>query len=240
MIITSKQNQLVKDVAKLLADKKHRIDAELYVVEGIKPVRECVAAGCKIERILCTELFISEFPNAQLLSDNVFNSLSTEKNPQGAMALVKMPENKLTQPESSCLLLDRLQDPGNLGTIIRTANAAGYSDIYLADCTDPFSPKAVRASMSGVFFVSLHQGREDEILSTLSGISLVCADMDGENVFSFTPPEKFCLAIGSEGNGLSEKILLTASHKVKIPMRSSCESLNAAVSAGIIMYQLKK
>ena len=238
MVITSKSNPLIKEVAKL-SDKKFRRLCGRYVVEGIKPVKECIAAGCNILNIICVEELESEFENAVIVSHAVFESLSSEVTPQGVLAVVEIPENFLKSPENSCILLDCLQDPGNLGTVIRTANAAGYGEIYLINCTDPYSPKAVRASMSGIFFVKVYQGTREEILAALSGVPLICADMDGENIFSFDPPEKFCLCIGNEGNGISNAIMSTAQFKVKIPMRETCESLNAAVSAGIVMYQLK-
>ena len=107
-------------------------------------------------------------------------------------------------------------------------------------CTDPYSPKAVRASMSGIFFTEIYQGSETEIFSALKGVPLVCADMDGENIFKFRPPEKFCLCIGNEGSGICGDIIKKAEFKVRIPMSESCESLNAAVSAGIAMYVLKE
>ena len=174
------------------------------------------------------------------MSEEVFLGISSEKTPQGVIATVKIPQNTLKPPVGSCILLDRLQDPGNLGTIVRTANAAGYKEIYMIGCTDPYSPKAVRASMSGIFFTTVYRGEEREILSALKGVPLICADMDGENIFGFTPPAKFCLCIGNEGNGISDTIALKSDFKVKIPMADSCESLNAAVSAGICMYVLKE
>ena len=93
--------------------------------------------------------------------------------------------------------------------------------------------------MSGIFFVKVYQGTNEEILGVLKGIPLICADMDGEDIFSFNSPEKFCLCIGNEGNGMSQEIMKRARFKVSIPMRETCESLNAAVSAGIVMYHLK-
>ena len=238
MVITSKYNPLIKEIAKL-SDKKYRKICGKYVVEGIKPVRECISAGCTILNIICVEGLESEFENAVIVSRAVFESVSSEVTPQGVLAVVELPSNKLKVPQDSCILLDRLQDPGNLGTVIRTANAAGYSEIYLINCTDPYSPKAVRASMSGIFFVKVYQGTNEEILGVLKGIPLICADMDGEDIFSFNSPEKFCLCIGNEGNGMSQEILKRARFKVSIPMRETCESLNAAVSAGIVMYHLK-
>ena len=238
MIITSKSNPIIKTVSSL-SDKKFRKQLGLYLVEGIKPVKESISAGCEIERIICTIENESDFSGATVVSDGVFKSISSEKTPQGVIAVVKIPKRELKPPKSSCLLLDCLQDPGNLGTVIRTANAAGYGEIYLINCTDPYSPKAVRASMSGIFFVNLYSGTREEILKTLENVPIICADMQGENVFEFVPPEKFCLCIGNEGGGISEEVFGQASHTVKIPMRESCESLNAAVSAGIAMYALK-
>ena len=239
MIITSKSNPVIKDIIKLQADKKFRISEKSYIVEGIKPVKECIAAGGDIKKIFCTEELESSFYGAQIVSESVFNAISTEKTPQGVLAVVSLPENRLQPPKSSCILLDRLQDPGNLGTIIRTANAAGYNEIYAINCTDAYSPKAVRASMSGIFFVKVYTGTCEEILSALEGVPLISADMLGEDIFKFTPPEKFCLCIGNEGGGLSPQIKDKSQYKVKIPMQKTCESLNAAVSAGIAMYQLK-
>ena len=238
MILTSKTNPVIKTV-KSLADKKFRQQLGLYLVEGVKSVEECIAAGCKIEKIICTEKWQDKFQNPVLVSDSLFKSISTETAPQGVIAVVQIPQTELKAPKGDCLLLDCLQDPGNLGTVIRTANAAGYEEIYLINCTDPFSPKAVRASMGGIFRVTLYRATRDEIFNTLSGVSLICADMNGEDIFKFTPPEKFCLCIGNEGSGISDEVSARADYTVKIPMRETCESLNAAVSAGIAMYALK-
>lgn len=239
MIITSKSNPIIKAVS-ALADKKYRKLSNQYIVEGVKPVKECIEAGCLIDRIICVEGLEESFEGATVVSESVFKSISTEKTPQGVLAVVKIPQNRLKSPQKSCLLLDCLQDPGNLGTVIRTANAAGYDEIYLINCTDPYSPKAVRASMSGIFFVKVYQGTREEVLNTLEGVPLICADMSGENIFEFNAPETFCLCIGNEGSGISNEIKERASYTVKIPMRSTCESLNAAVSAGIAMYALRK
>ncbi|MDE5667230.1 MAG: RNA methyltransferase, partial [Clostridia bacterium] len=176
MVITSKTNPQIKEIAKL-NDKKYRRLLGRYIVEGVKPVRECIAAGCKILNIVAAEDVAGDFPNAITVSRAVFESISSEKAPQGVLAVVEIPENRLKPPKASCLLLDCLQDPGNLGTVIRTANAAGYGEIYLINCTDPYSPKAVRASMSGIFFVNIYQGSREEVLSVLTGVPLICADM---------------------------------------------------------------
>lgn len=239
MIITSKSNPTIKEIIKL-NDKKYRREAGLYLVEGIKPVNECIAAGGEVEKVICTEKLSDNYVNPIVVSEDVFGAISSEKTPQGVIAVVKIPQNSLKSPKSSCILLDRLQDPGNLGTIIRTANAAGYREIYLINCTDPYSPKAVRASMSGIFFTEIYQGSEEDIFNALSSVPLISADMYGENIFCFDPPSKFCLCIGNEGSGISDVIKNKSDYKVKIPMSETCESLNAAVSAGIAMYVLKE
>ena len=239
MIITSKSNPIIKEIVKL-NDKKYRREAGLYLVEGTKPVNECITAGGEVEKVVCTEKLSENYDNPIVVSEEVFGAISSEKTPQGVIAVVKMPQNSLKSPKNSCILLDRLQDPGNLGTIIRTANAAGYREIYLIQCTDPYSPKAVRASMSGIFFTQIYQGGEEEIFKALSGVPLISADMHGENIFDFKAPSKFCLCIGNEGSGLKDVIKNKSDFKVKIPMSETCESLNAAVSAGIAMYVLKE
>ncbi|MCD8285766.1 MAG: RNA methyltransferase [Clostridia bacterium] len=239
MTITSKSNQKVKQV-RFLRDKKQRDETGLYLVEGTKPVLEAISSGQAIEEVFATAKLAHMFPGCTEVSEEVMAFMSTEQCPQGVMATVHIPETALRAPKvPNVLLLDGLQDPGNVGTIIRTANAAGYREIYLADCADPFSPKAVRASMSGIFYVQVFPGPRKEILDALKGIPLICADMKGEDVFSYRPPSRFCLCIGSEGSGLSAEVEALSQNKVSIPMVESCESLNAAVSAGICMYNLK-
>jgi TrmH family RNA methyltransferase len=238
MVITSRANQLVKKII-ALSDKKYRREYGEYLVEGIKPVTECIAAGKEVTLVLCTEDLSAQFKDATIVSDGVFSYISTEKSPQGVIAVVKIPDCSVKKPIGNCVLLDKLQDPGNVGTIIRTANAAGYDDIYMVNCADVFSPKAVRASMSGVFFVNIHIGTYEEIAKALQGFKFITADLDGENIFDFTAPENYCLCIGNEGNGISKEVKALSDYTVKIPMRQSCESLNAAISAAIAMYALK-
>lgn len=237
MLITSKSNPLIKKISSL-TEKKYRKEYGLYVVEGVKPVNECILAGCEIDTVVTIPAFEGRYQNQVIVSEQVFASISEEKTPQGVLALVKLPKNELESPKGCCLLLDNIQDPGNMGTIIRTANASGYEEIYMIHCVDPYSQKAVRASMSGIFFVKTYQGEREDVLNALSKTPLICADMDGVNIFDFKAPNKFCLCIGNEGNGISEEVMNKATYTVKIPMRSTCESLNAGVSAGIAMYQL--
>ncbi len=238
MIITSAGNEHVKRI-KQLKDRKYRKLYGQYIVEGIKSVKECIQSGKKIVSLYVTEKLQSEFPKAIVFSDDLLRRVSSEETPQGVLAVVQCENHELHPPEGRCILLDGLQDCGNMGTIIRTANACGYKEIYCINCADPYAPKTVRASMSGIFFTDIMQGSYEDVLCQMQGIPLICADMEGIDMYNVFPPPKFCLCIGSEGKGISDNILKSAEYKVSIPMDKSCESLNAAVSAGILMYHLK-
>jgi TrmH family RNA methyltransferase len=244
MILTSKNNPLIKETA-ALKEKKGRKETGLFLVEGWKMARECQKSDFEIDRVFVSESYDGEiaFPEGLIVrvSDEVFRHLSDEKTPQGILCRARIPAPTLAPPKGNCLLLDGVADPGNLGTILRTANAAGYNEVYLTkECVDPYAPKSVRASMSGLFFTKLYFGERTEILFVLADTPIFVADMGGENVFTVSAPEKFALVIGNEANGISEEVFQHATKTVKIPMSETQESLNAAVSAGIIMYLLNK
>ena len=176
MILTSKNNPLIKETISL-KEKKFRKEKKCFLVEGAKMASECRKSGLEIERVFVSESYRGEADDSAIrVSDEVFARLSDEKTPQGILCVVKIPEKPLCPPRENCLFLDGISDPGNMGAIIRTANAAGYRELYLAECTDPYSPKSVRASMSGIFFVNLYTGTRKEILSALSGLPILAAD----------------------------------------------------------------
>ena len=240
-MITSKQNQLIKKI-RSLENKKFRDLENLYVVEGIKMVNEAVKLGQTVEYIVCTQSVVSQIfakdYEITIVTDEIFHYLSTEVSPQGALAVISKPQLNLTSPKDSCLLLDGVSDPANVGAIIRTAVASGYKDLYLINCADAYSPKAVRASMSGIYGVNVYTGNHDEVFNVVD-LPLIVADMGGENVFNFSLNEKFCLVIGNEAHGVSQRVREISKYVVSIPMEKGMESLNASVSAGILMYALK-
>ncbi len=242
-MITSKTNKTVKLIASL-KQKKYRDETGLYYAEGFKMVAEAKAAGKKIELIAATEEGAKKAgiretdEHAVILSDDVFAYVSDETTPQGILALIREDDAAEELPEKPCVLLDGVSDPGNVGTILRTCVAAGAEDVFLVNCADPYSPKAVRASMSGIFFAKLRRKTKEETLKLLAGIPMIVADMKGENVFSFRPPEKFCLVIGNEANGVSDEVRAAAAYTVKIPMSAHSESLNAGVSLAVMLYEL--
>lgn len=241
-MITSKQNTLIKQI-RSLSDKKFRDSLNLYVVEGIKLVNEVISLNLAVKTVICTEKALSKIlktsANVELVSPEVFKSISEEVTPQGALAVVEKPLEKLKKPTGNCLLLDGVSDPANVGAIIRTAACAGYNDVYMTDtCADQYSSKSVRSSMGGVFRVNTYRAKLEELLAVIDN-PVVVADMNGEDAFTFKHAGNVCLVIGNEGHGVSESVERLSDYTVKIPMQNGMESLNAAVSAGILMYALK-
>ena len=253
-VITSKSNPLIKEAISL-KDKKGRKERGVFLAEGEKMTAECLAAHMRIERVFFAENYAGKFAERirallgengvasdkiTYLSQSAFNCISEEKTPQGVLCEVKIPQNTPAPPKGDSLLLDGVADPGNLGTIIRTANAAGFKEIYLVNCADAYSPKCVRASMSGIFFTVPYTVSRKQALELLRGVPIVAADMGGQNVFSFSAPEKIALAVGNEANGLSAEVRRAAEYTVAIPMRGAQESLNAGVAAAVCMYVLRR
>ena len=241
MVILSKNNPLVKELASL-RDKKGRKEKGTFLLEGEKTVRECVNSPLEIVRLVVREDYKGEtygYPIITLGAD-AFQAICEAKTPQGIAAEVRIPAFEIAPPKGSCLVLDGVSDPANVGAILRTAVASGYEEVYCVGTADPFSPKCVRASMSAIFYAKLMQGTHEEVLKALTGVKVLAADMGGVNAFTFQAPEKFALVIGNEGQGLSQSMRERADSVVAIPMGEHTESLNAAVSAGILMYTLRQ
>ena len=239
-MITSRQNALVKKL-RALKDKKYRDESAEFVVEGAKSVREAVSGGFSLVTVAATEkgaeLVRDLGLNIEILSDDVFRSVSEEVSPQGVLAIVKKPSENFAKVCEKCLLLDGVSDPANVGAIIRSAAAFGFNAVLIADGADAYSNKAVRASMGGIFKVKVLTGSREEMTDRI-GVPLVVADMNGESIQKAEIRGEYCLVIGNEAHGVSDKIKALATHTVSIPMQNGMESLNAAVSAGIIMCAL--
>lgn len=241
-MITSKQNSLVKEI-RSLADKKFRDRLNLFVIEGVKPVKEAIEKGQRLYAVVGTERALEALlpcnERVEVVSEEIFSYISEEVTPQGVLAVAFKPQNTIVKPTGRCLLLDGVSDPANVGAIIRTAAACGYNDVYTtSDCADAYSQKSVRASMTGVLRVNIRRGTREELLSVID-CPIIVADMNGEDLFTFKKMQKFCLVIGNEGNGVSQIVKDKADFVVSIKMENGVESLNAAVSAGILMYSIK-
>ena len=245
-MIESKSNSKIKLIASL-STKKGRRENGKYLIEGSHMVLDAVKYG-----IVLSEIFVSESVATEILpklsgamcditivKDAVFNSVAKTENTQGILAIANIPAEEPFYAGNRFLVLDHIQDPGNIGTIVRTAAATGYSEIILIDCVDPFNPKAVRSSSSGVFFVKFHHMTENQVIDLVKSFDVIAASAEGENVFeSIELPKRFGLVIGNEAKGVSEKLRKTCK-LVALPMDERVESLNAAVSASVLMYVLQ-
>jgi len=249
-IISSVNNENVKRAASL-GEKKYRRYYGTFLVEGYKTVNEVVCGAMELEKLYVEQGYLTKYsdliakcePNVILLSKPAFAKISDTVSSQGIIAEVKMRPTldfRITEP---ILVLDRISDPGNLGTIIRTAAATGFHDIVLIDCADPYNPKTVRSSSGGIFYTDFYQLSSDELFDECkrTGTKIYITDMAGENIFKMTNiDEKYALVIGNEGGGVSDKLESLSSRTIALPMKSQMESLNAGVSASVIMYMLKK
>lgn len=241
-VIRSTDNSGVKRAVKL-KQKKFRDLFGLYQAEGERLVFDIDAWNPDlIEEIYVAESYYVAHNSmvfsqkVNIVSDIVFEKLSETEHSQGIMAIVRKQAMQALSA-TRCLFLDRVRDPGNLGTIIRTAAAFGFTDIVCNDCADVFAPKTVRSAMSGVAVCNFPKASIADIHA--SGYSVICADMDGESTETFTKRDgKICLVIGNEANGISQEIKRASDTILCIPMQNM-ESLNASVSAGIMMYILK-
>lgn len=241
--ILSRQNPFVKRTASL-KQKKFRDEFSEYIVEGEKMVAEAIATGQDISSVVIADSadISVGVPEEKIVrvSESVFKAMSDEMTPQGVLAVVRIPKNPSIGRLSRCLILDGLQDPGNVGAIMRIAAACGIDHVFVVACADPYSPKAVRSSMSGVFRTKIVKCTRDEALAyaKADGVPLYVADMNGKNVFSARKTDKFCLVLGNEGNGVSDFFMESADETISIPMMNGIESLNVAVAAGVCVYSL--
>lgn len=249
-MITSKNNELVKELASL-KEKKYRDEKGMYLVEGYKMVREALLAKKKVKMLVGTESAFKESGIEKLMADkpglavetvfvseDVLSRISDCKTPQGLVCVLEKEEHSAEPPVGNAILLDCVSDPGNMGTIIRTAAAVGVKDIYLVNCCDPFSPKVVRSSMSGIYSARLHFIGYDDYEKVFKDTELIAADMGGENIFGYKPSGKFCVAVGNEANGLSERTRQAANKIASIPMTKNAESLNVGVALSVMLYEL--
>lgn len=237
MVIASTQNEKIKYLKKLMTDKS------LVFFDNPKLVDEAFNAGHKILYVIKQEglPYKTDYGGEVVeVSKNVFKIFSDTEHSQGIIGVVKFKELKLTKPKACFLVLDGLQDPGNVGTLIRSALGANFLDIYLLDSVKATNPKVVRSSMGAIFKTNIYQTTKQEFLSAFSkwGKELLACDMFGENIFSVNITEPVGVVVGNEGNGLSDELKQASTKIVKIPMQNGLESLNAGVSGSLVMYQI--
>lgn len=249
-MITSTANAQVKNLAQLMKKSKARTDQGVYVVEGVKMFQEAPRAEI-VKAYISEELYekgtldIGDIPH-EVLKKEVFDHVADTKTPQGVLCVLRQKKYELGQMVQGktplLLVLENLQDPGNLGTMMRTAEGAGVTGVILSrGCVDIYNPKTIRSTMGSIYRVPfLYTDDLGKMLDRLheNGVTTYAAHLKGEGFYdemSYQEPTAFL--IGNEGNGLSDEIAGKAGRYLKIPMEGRLESLNAAVAAAILMYE---
>ncbi|MDO4517594.1 MAG: RNA methyltransferase [Bacillota bacterium] len=263
--ITSKENPIYKRTRKLLK-RKGRDGLGLYLLEGVKPVEDALRLKVEIEDIFLrysnyeegniSSDLLERGERMILLDDDLFDSISETESTQGVIAVIRKKAYKTEdiasllgeridyQRPRSMIILDRLQDPGNIGTIIRTAEAAGMAAVVVMPGTgDVFSPKTVRAAAGSIMRMPIIPMKDEEQVSTLlheAGLKLVVTALEEASDYREVDLRPCGIVIGNEGQGVSLRFMELSDVKVKIPMEGEIESLNAAVAAGILMYAAER
>ena len=244
--ITSRKNPLLQQVKKLLSSRKAREEAGLFVADGTKLLQEAVRYFPGLQTVILSDGVEADLPDRVRLvrvPGDVMESVSPMASPQGALFLCALPEKAAFVPRGGMLLLDGIQDPGNLGTILRTADALDIPVVLLEGCADPYSHKVVRASMGAVLRRSVFQSgwREIQAACREKGINIgVTALSDRASDIRNARLNEMAVVIGSEGQGVRREILDAADAELIIPMNAHCESLNAAVAATIVMWEMAR
>ena len=253
-IISSKDNELVKNVKKL-KDKKYRDLENVYIVEGIKMVKEAILENASIRQIIiCDDCEKSDLISKEMMyeiakydciyvTNKIFKYITEVQTPQGVMAIIEKnnKDKEINYNEDIIVALDDIQDPGNLGTILRTVDSIGLSQILVSKGTaDPYNPKVVRSTMGAIYRVKVIEC--DNLKETLKEIKknkfkiLVTSLDDSKSVYDIKYYKKVII-IGNEANGVEEEIVKLADEKIKIPMLGKTESLNASVATGVVLYE---
>ena len=253
-IISSKDNELVKNIKKL-KDKKYRDLENVYIVEGIKMVKEAILENASIKQIIiCDDCEKSDLISKEMMyeiakydciyvTNKIFKYITEVQTPQGVMAIIEKnnKDKEINYNEDIIVALDDIQDPGNLGTILRTVDSIGLSQILVSKGTaDPYNPKVVRSTMGAIYRVKVIEC--DNLKETLKEIKknkfkiLVTSLDDSKSVYDIKYYKKVII-IGNEANGVEEEIVKLADEKIKIPMLGKTESLNASVATGVVLYE---
>ncbi len=231
-----------------LQERKGRLAHDAFLVEGDRLVREALSSSFPVKAVLLrTDREVPDWVGGEhplyLLQEHVFAAVAGTKTPQGIAAVMGM------QPRPAkgrrLLALDAVQDPGNVGTILRTADAVGFDGVLLGpECADVFAPKVLRATMGSIFRLGLSfPSSLPAALRDLrqQGYSILSSQLDGTPFFARTGVhDSLVLIIGNEGSGVSPEVQAEATHRLKLPMRGGAESLNAAVAAAVMMYDLTR
>ncbi len=260
-LISSRKNSLIRAAAALGSDAEERRQKGLFLCEGARLCEDAARSGTEIETCFFTrsaaekyEAYLAEIQRAAkrlyLIEDHVAGLLSSTKNSQGVFCVCALPEGFRRVPDvkdGSCAVVENLQDPGNLGTILRTAEALGFSRVYLlGDCCDPLSPKVLRASMGAVFrLATAQESSPEKLFSELHAMGYrLHAAVPSTDAIPVTTLDfssgLHAVCIGNEGNGLSDEAIALCDSRVTVPMLGRAESLNASAAATILLWEMKR
>ncbi|MBT8046605.1 MAG: RNA methyltransferase [Pontiella sp.] len=250
--INSAANPFVKQLRALATSKKARQESSTFILEGWRGIETLLkndSCQYRLETLVISESFqkegqLPEEIDTVQLPDPLFDRISDVKNAQGILAIIHHTPVpfKFRTDTGHYLLLDQISDPGNLGTLIRSAVGAGFDGILLhGDCVEPFNPKVVRSTMGTFAFASIHRIADGEIEEMIkAGYELcVTTGRGGDNLYEAAFSKKNLLVIGSEAHGVSDVLMQRASKKITIPLAAACESLNAAIAGSICMFQMR-
>lgn len=233
-----------------LKKQKHENKALLFL-DNVKIIRDALKNKTIRPEYLLTSLSDVEFSKLEIDCKNIqtyhtdarsIEMLSGTKTPQKVLCIAYLSQYVVEIPKTNFLVLDGLQDPGNVGTLIRTAKACGFEYIFLLDSVKKQNEKLIRSSVGAVFDSKVYEMTKSEFIAFAkkNKLKLIMTDMDGENIFDFQCDNLIGVVVGNEGNGICEEIEKICEHKVKIPMKEGIESLNAGVSGSIVMYEINK
>lgn len=248
--ITSRKNPLLAHLRRLAADGAARRESGEFLGDGVKLLDEAIRTGAALTAVVCTpEVELGDLPDGVRLvrvPRDVMESISPMKSPQGALFTCRIPsmERPNRLDGDRWLVLDGVQDPGNVGTIWRTADALGADGLVLLEgCADPWSPKTVRATMGACFRLPVVRVEREELGGLMARSDLpLCATALSDNTVDVRCADlrRAAVVIGSEGAGVSRQVLDRCRTTVKIPMRDRCESLNAAVAAAVVLWEMAR
>ena len=249
MIITSRENKVYK-LAKLLKTSKGRAEKNMFLIEGMRSVCDAIKKGAQIESVIVkdgTKLDFGTNAPEYIFAPRLFDEVSETVTPQGVIALCKMKrvslDDIMARGKDCVVMCEKLQDPGNIGTVIRTAHASFCGGVVLTKGScDLYNPKIVRATMSGIFSIPVACGADSKATIEYfrkNGYSIVAGALSDNSVdfYQADLQGKTLIIIGNEGNGVEKETLLLCDKVLKIPMDADAESLNAAVAGAVMMYE---
>ena len=260
MIITAKDNDKIKYTKSLLKSKNRNKESK-FIIEGYRILTLALECDAKLEYVFINEDFEKKQEHRDFLIElenkgikvyktlnKIFSEMVDTENTQGILAVLEYKErdlvNNINQDDKFVLILDRIQDPGNMGTIIRTADSVGVDAvILLKGCVDIYNPKVIRSTMGSIFDMNIIHATQDDAVNFLKSndFNIVSSYLQTDNYYHETTYDgKIALVIGNEANGINDELIAQSDKLVKIPIYGNAESLNAAISAAVLMYEIKK